>query len=337
MSANADGRQWAVASARFFISHPFVHSADDVHSTFAARSPALRSVAVVNTQREKTTRTRPFTILATAVLAASATFGAGLAPAAATGLGSASEAPGLGSPSDFTTPDKVADIEFPTTISHRGGADVYPEESMEGFTASAKDGFLPEMDIQFLEDGTPVLNHDDTADRTLNGVSGPIRDLSREEWDSATIKHPTDGEDAATVTLDELLDEMGGEVVLVPEIKPGATSAEVDQVLDEFDERGLADSLIVQSFDIDAAKTIAERGYTSLYLTGATMPEESLDEIKDAGIEWVGPSTKLPKKDMHVFHKAGFHVAPYTLDTAKDGHRLPGWIDGFFTDNAWEA
>ncbi|MGC2942224.1 MULTISPECIES: glycerophosphodiester phosphodiesterase [unclassified Brevibacterium] len=286
-------------------------------------------------QNAKSTSIRPLTVIAAGVLTASATFSAGLAPATAVGLGSAGDSPGLGSPSDYAAPDKVADIEFPTTISHRGGADVYPEESMEGFTASAKDGFLPEMDIQFLEDGTPVLIHDDTADRTLSGVTGPIRDLSREEWDAATIKHPAGGEEAATVTLDELLDEMGGDVVLVPEIKPGATSAEVDQVLDEFDERGLADSLIVQSFDFAAAKTIAERGYTSLYLTGPTMPDEPLDEIKHAGIEWVGPSTKLPTNDMRTLDKAGFHVAPYTLETAKDGHRLPGWIDGFFTDDAW--
>ncbi|WP_262778357.1 hypothetical protein [Brevibacterium permense] len=33
--------------------------------------------------------------------------------------------------------------------------------------------------------------------------------------------------------------------------------------------------------------------------------------------------------------KAGFHVAPYTLETAKDGQRLPGFIDGYFTDGAW--
>lgn len=142
---------------------------------------------------------------------------------------------------------------------------------MEGFTASAKDGFLPEMDIQFLEDGTPVLIHDDTADR----------------------------------------------------------------VLDEFDERGLNDSLVVQSFDFEAAKTIADRGYTSLYLMGSTMPKESPAEIKDAGIEWVGPSKKLPTNKMRELDKAGFHVAPYTLATAKDGHRLPGFIDGYFTDDAW--
>nr|WP_240689691.1 glycerophosphodiester phosphodiesterase family protein [Brevibacterium sp. S111] len=124
-------------------------------------------------QRATSTRFRPVTIFATAVLAASAAFGIGLAPASAASLGSSDDAPGLASPGDhdFAAPDRVADVAFPTTISHRGGADVYPEESMEGFTASAKDGFLPEMDIQFLEDGTPVLIHDDTADRTLNGVS----------------------------------------------------------------------------------------------------------------------------------------------------------------------
>jgi glycerophosphoryl diester phosphodiesterase len=142
------------------------------------------------------------------------------------------------------------------------------------------------MDIQLLKDGTPVLNHDDTAHRTLNGVSRPIRDLSREERDSATIKHPTGGAEAATVTLDKLLDE----------------------------------------FD--------DRGYTSLYLNGSTMPDESVDEIKDAGIKWVGPSKKLPKNEMRKFAKAGFHVAPYTLETAKDGQRLPSFIDDYFTDDA---
>lgn len=311
----------------------------------------------MNANDKKLIRPRPSTILASAVIAGTIIAGAAAVPgdaataSAAVSASSAgsqdagsqatgSQAAGLGdgnadSSPKFAAPATLSDLEYPTTISHRGGADVHPEESMEGFLASANDGFLPEMDIQFLEDGTPVLNHDDTADRTLNGASGKIRDLSREEWDQATIKHPAGGDPAPTVTLEELLDELGGDVVMVPEIKPGATSAEVDQVLDEFDKRGLADSLIVQSFDFAAAKTIAERGYTSLYLTGASLPAESFDEIADAGIDWIGPSAKLPKNDMHKLDKAGFHVAPYTLGTAKDGHRLPGWIDGFFTDDAW--
>ena len=320
----------------------FACSVDGVHESVADTMSALRSLTGVTTQTALPTRTRPFTIFAAAALAVSTVLGTGPAHAAdldssaPAGLGSSDNgSPGLGSPSEFTAPTKVSELEFPTTISHRGGADVYPEESMEGFTASARDGFLPEMDIQFLSDGTPVLIHDDTADRTLNGVSGPIRDLSLDDWESATIKHPKGGSEAATVTLDEMLDELGGEVVLVPEIKPGATSAEVDRVLDEFDERGLADSLIVQSFDFSAAKTIADRGYTSLYLTGASLPSESTEEISEAGIEWVGPSTKLPKNHLRTLIRAGFKVAPYTLPTAKDGHRLPGGVAGFFTDDAW--
>ncbi|WP_346037121.1 glycerophosphodiester phosphodiesterase [Brevibacterium picturae] len=281
----------------------------------------------MSTTEQKHLRPRTASILSAAALAITVIAGTAAAPA--------DLVRGTPGPAYPKTPNQVSELELPVTVSHRGGADVYPEESMEGFTASARDGFLPEMDIQFLADGTPVLIHDDTADRTLNGVSGPIRNLSLEEWDSATIKHPQGGPEAETVTLDEVLDELGGEVVMVPEIKPGATSAEVDQVLDVFDERGLSDSLIVQSFDFEAAKTIAERGYTSLYLTGATLPTESFDEIADAGIEWVGPSKNLPTRDLRRLDKAGFHVAPYTLGTAKDGHRLPGWIDGFFTDDAW--
>ncbi|WP_350269484.1 glycerophosphodiester phosphodiesterase [Brevibacterium sp. CBA3109] len=233
------------------------------------------------------------------------------------------------------TPDRVSQLELPVTISHRGGADVYPEESMEGFTTSARDGFLPEMDIQFLADGTPVLIHDDTVDRTLDGVSGEVSDLSLEEWDSAKIKHPTGGPTAETVTLNEALDELGGKVVMVPEIKPEATSAEVDQVLDEFDERGLEDSLIVQSFDFATAKSIAERGYTSLYLFGTMLPSESAAQIAGAGIEWVGPSAKLPNSDLRTLIEAGLHVAPYTMASAEDGRQLPHGIGGFFTDDPW--
>ncbi|MCT1765183.1 glycerophosphodiester phosphodiesterase [Brevibacterium casei] len=208
---------------------------------------------------------------------------------------------------------------------------------MEGFTASARDGYLPEMDIQFLRDGTPVLIHDDTADRTLDGATGDIRDLSRKEWDSATITSPTGGPPAQTVTLEELLDELGGDVVLVPEIKPGATSAEVDDVLDEFDDRGLQDSLIVQSFDFEAAATVAERGYTSLFLFGGELPEESPSQIVEAGIDWVGPNRDLPAGDVTALTRAGLKVAPYGLKTAEDVAVLPDGVSGWFTDDPWDG
>lgn len=234
-------------------------------------------------------------------------------------------------------PTCVCELEFPVVISHRGGALVYPEESMEGFVASARDGFLPEMDINFLSDGTPVLIHDSSVNRTLKGVDGQVKDLTIDDWRSATIKHPNGGPDAETVSLDELLDELGGEVVLVPEIKPSATPVQVDRVLDAFDARGLHDSLIVQSFDWKAARTIAERGYVSLYLFGDELPPASIEEMLAAGIDWVGPSVDLPRADMEWLITSDLHVAPYGLANAQDAHDLPVGISGYFVDDPWSA
>lgn len=227
------------------------------------------------------------------------------------------------------------ELEYPVTISHRGGSLVYPEESMEGFLASAEDGFLPEMDINFLSDGTPVLIHDTSVERTLDGVTGDVSSLTIDEWRSATIKHPTGGPEAETVSLDELLDELGGEVVLVPEIKPSATPAQIDRVLDEFEERGLEDSLIVQSFDLEAAATIAERGFTSLYLFGKEMPPTSIGEMLADGIDWVGPSKDLPRADMKELIESDLRVAPHGLSHEPDAQDLPVGVSGYFVDDPW--
>ena len=206
---------------------------------------------------------------------------------------------------------------------------------MEGFKASAEDGFLPEMDINFLSDGTPVLIHDESADRTLNGVTGEVSTLTVQEWRSATIKHPNGGPEAETVSLEELLDGLGGDVVLVPEIKPSATSAQIDRVLDEFEERELKDSLIVQSFDLQAATTIAERGFTSLYLFGKELPPTSTGDLLAAGIDWVGPSMDLPRADMKELIESDLRVAPYGLRDEQDAQDLPVGVSGYFVDDPW--
>lgn len=225
--------------------------------------------------------------------------------------------------------------DSPIVISHRGGAAVYPEESMEGFRASVDSGFLPEMDIQFIADGTPVLIHDDTADRTLTGVTGPVDEISLEQWNSATIKPPAGGDPAKTVTLEDLLDELGGKTVMVPEIKPGASDAEVDRVLTEFEKRNLKNSLIVQSFDWGTATEIADRGFNSLYLMGKDLQAQSPKEIKEAGIRWVGPSKMMPASVSSELADAGLKVIPYTYESSTAASSLLSEAIGYFTDDPW--
>jgi glycerophosphoryl diester phosphodiesterase len=66
----------------------------------------------------------------------------------------------------------------PLTIAHRGGALLWPENTIYAFGNALDIGAdVFEMDLFITSDGIPVVIHDDTVDRTTNG-SGRISDFS---------------------------------------------------------------------------------------------------------------------------------------------------------------
>ncbi|MFC4905277.1 glycerophosphodiester phosphodiesterase [Kocuria oceani] len=75
----------------------------------------------------------------------------------------------VGSPAPGTrTP---VPLDWPTTFAHRGGAEVAPENTLEAFRAAAALGdVVLELDVQVSADGTAVLMHDLTVDRTTDGT-----------------------------------------------------------------------------------------------------------------------------------------------------------------------
>ncbi len=63
-------------------------------------------------------------------------------------------------------------------IAHQGGT---PENTLAAIRqASERQCRVVEVDLEFTNDGHPVLLHDDSVDRTSNGT-GRIRDLTLEE------------------------------------------------------------------------------------------------------------------------------------------------------------
>lgn len=70
----------------------------------------------------------------------------------------------------------------PILGAHRGGGALFPENTLEAFTAS-RDRFgcrFMEVDTHATRDGVPVVIHDPTVDRTTNGT-GPVLAHSLEE------------------------------------------------------------------------------------------------------------------------------------------------------------
>lgn len=65
---------------------------------------------------------------------------------------------------------------LPRWIAHRGGGSLAPENTLAGIRLAARLGFKAvEFDVMLSGDGTPVLIHDETLERTTNG-SGCVCD-----------------------------------------------------------------------------------------------------------------------------------------------------------------
>ena len=67
------------------------------------------------------------------------------------------------------------DGERPLAFAHRGGARLWPENTLEAFRGALAAGFrYIETDLHMTRDGVIVIHHDERLERTTNGV-GPIR------------------------------------------------------------------------------------------------------------------------------------------------------------------
>lgn len=65
-------------------------------------------------------------------------------------------------------------MSLPRWIAHRGGGSLAPENTLAGIRLAARLGFRAvEFDVMLSGDGTPVLIHDETLERTTTG-SGPV-------------------------------------------------------------------------------------------------------------------------------------------------------------------
>jgi len=70
----------------------------------------------------------------------------------------------------------LRDLRAPLHIAHRGGASLYPENTLEAFRLAVERHRTDavETDVQISADGEVVVFHDDTLQRCTNG-EGPVR------------------------------------------------------------------------------------------------------------------------------------------------------------------
>lgn len=223
----------------------------------------------------------------------------------------------------------VGNQPYPTLVAHRGGGIMYPESTLQAFRTAhlVNPTAMIEFDVWALKDGTLVVNHDRTVDRTAaNGVTGNVADMTLAQWRKLRITDPQGGPPAPAATLQDVLDEFGGtDLVLVPEIK------DADRV-DEFIEavwphRG---QVVVQSLKRVVVERLAKTGLHVLQVTGVP---ETVDVVP--GIYAICmKETKVTPAVIDRMRAHDVKLWSYTInDQERASELIDMGIEGVMTDN----
>ncbi len=151
----------------------------------------------------------------------------------------------------------------PTAIaSHRGGAFLWPENSLTAFLETARLRLeQAECDVHATADGEVVVLHDATLERTTDGI-GAVASLTGAQVRRLRVKGCR-GE--APPMLGDMLGALAGSAVAPRiEIKSDALGRPyrglVPRVLDTLDGRGLRDATWIIAFDAQVAAEAAAAG-----------------------------------------------------------------------------
>ncbi|MCC6488032.1 MAG: hypothetical protein IT364_11080 [Candidatus Hydrogenedentes bacterium] len=238
--------------------------------------------------------------------------------------------------------------------AHRGGSDVWPENTLDAFREAANrfPGILLETDARLTVDGAIVLMHDGTVDRTTDGT-GAISGLTFEQIRALDAGYrfsldggqtfPYRGKGLKVPTLEELLTALPDARLLV-EFKGGAELAEagiaairkanaIDRVLIASFKpetmarvRGIAPE-IATCFDfadgvalLNALRANAWDSYTP------TSEVLSLDE-------GMLPQFKLTPTDLQAIRSKGIRIQLHTINERARILEVLGWgVDSILSD-----
>ncbi|MEU5524176.1 glycerophosphodiester phosphodiesterase [Streptomyces sp. NPDC047860] len=146
--------------------------------------------------------------------------------------------------------------------AHRGGAREVPENSMSGLMAAYRRGTAQVLDVdtRVLRDGTPVVFHDATLNRTTF-LGGEVRGLDAREWRGVRLRPrdrlPGSWRSERPPTVAEVLDRLGGRIVLMLEVKDPRGLGRLAELIRS---RGLTRSVFVNTNDPEVARRIHELG-----------------------------------------------------------------------------
>jgi glycerophosphoryl diester phosphodiesterase len=221
-----------------------------------------------------------------------------------------------------------ADVEEPVIFAHRAAKNIFPESSQEGYRGCVSMGLnVLEMDVRIATDGTLIVHHDDTMERTTN-KTGSVERYSAMGFRSAKIDL-LPGWEGTPVLFEDLLREFGNKVIYAPEIKgPGVNEKLVDVII----KYNLQNNVIIQSFSATDLTYAISKGIPVVYLKA--QEDYSPQTILGWGINSVGLSTSLSDTYVSSCIDAGLKAYMYTVNRRYEYDEFSSLgVHGVFSDD----
>jgi len=222
--------------------------------------------------------------------------------------------------------------------AHRGGAALWPENSLLAFRSALALGVdALELDLHLTADGEVVVLHDPTLERTSTG-RGAVRDARLADLASVRLKTPEGAATAEPVpTLAQVLDLVAqSSSELLPEIKVDAHRQRYDgieeKVLALIRARGLLARTTIQAFQADTIRRLRELEPTArtMFLVGRgdvgrvrARPAEAVRRARDLGATDLGMNHRLIDADVVAAARAAsIRLSAWTVNDESDIRRM---------------
>ena len=234
--------------------------------------------------------------------------------------------------------------EFPKIIAHRGASTLAPENTIAAFAKASEIGARwCECDVGVMADGTLLVIHDDTVDRTTNSSGswdswgyGELRRLDAGAWFSPTYRFER---------IPELADvgsfANATQTSFNIELKPRAAGKRRDTLVENLEVALQSfknkSGLLISSFDhelLSAVRQAMPELPLAWLCTPAEVRAESWREASQIECTAIHPCGQdLTEADVHEMLDAGFDVNVWTVNTLEDARKAAQWgVTGIFTD-----
>jgi glycerophosphoryl diester phosphodiesterase len=222
--------------------------------------------------------------------------------------------------------------------AHRGGAALWPENSLLAFRSALALGVdALEFDLHLTADGEVVVLHDPTLDRTSTG-NGSVRDLKLANLADIRLKTREGAVTGERVpTFAQVLDLVAPtSAEILPEIKVDANRQRYDgieeKVLALIRARSLMARTTIQAFQVETIRRVRElepKARTMLLVARGDVerdrarPAEAVRRARELGATDLGMNHRLLDADvMSAARAAGIRVSAWTVNEEADIRRM---------------